>query len=178
MRAAVALAVLAACDGGSSKSLCERYVDHVGELSGFPIAPSERAATCGSVSDEQQRCGTHARTIEDLTLCMQFLDPDRRERARLLTPSVRATWPGAASLHDVLAGTPGCAFYGLLGAPDAPVEDLRVVAVFAVRDDQGSEDADQLFAHLERDDAGEPWRCVATDATHDCQELARRCHSK
>jgi hypothetical protein len=156
---------------------CKKFVEHMDALSGFSTAETAVRSTCQKNSDEQIRCGIAASTIDELGLCLQISDPVRRERARPIMVSIRRTWPGSISVHDSIAGKPGCAFSGVMGAADAPLDDQHAVAAFALRSAAGSGDPDAILVTFERRAPNEPWRCAETDRPEvSCTQLAARCN--
>lgn len=164
-------------DGGGDT--CERLVRHVETLSGVHVSGAGDRAWCrDALTEEQRACGLAARTADDFNLCVQFVDPARRARGRTIAASVRASWPGTGEAPPILVGTPGCGFFGLVGAPDAPLSDTDAIAVFAVRAEGQEGEVEPLLVWVHRDTPSAPWACTRTDPPEQCDAVAKACRAR
>jgi hypothetical protein len=151
---------------------CERFLRHVAAITGFPESGAGDRAYCEALTPEQRDCGLAAENDEELSLCLQFKDVQRRNTARALLPSIRASWPGSVPLRQLLGGAVGCAFGGIVGPDGAPVESNAVVVGFALREPGSTGEQGIVLAWLTRGGETEPWVCSRTDPPDRCESLS------
>jgi hypothetical protein len=159
---------------------CKQFIQRLDALSGFLTPTAGATGMCQKYSGEQIRCGIAATNLDELGLCIQIKDPARRERARPILASIRGSWPGSTSMHEVLAGKSGCALGGVVGEADAPLDERHAIGAFVLRSESGAADPDPeartTLVTFERSEPSAPWRCVETDQPAvGCTQFTARC---